>query len=85
VKWAKIEKMLHDELELARFFYDAETKAFGAATKEMIPTDPDYPDRTAAIRTAGDGRRSALQAYMRALKRFSDFIIDGVVPDDVKG
>jgi hypothetical protein len=48
-------------------------------------TDANHPDRTAAIRTAGDERRSALHAYLRALKRFGDFIIDGVVPDDLKG
>jgi hypothetical protein len=82
---AKIEKILHDELELARLFYDAETKTFHTATEEMIATDPDHPDRTAAIRTAGEGRRSTLHAYSRALKRFSDFIVDGAVPDDLKG
>src|SRR6266481_4053700 len=82
---AQIEKILHDELERAGLLYDAETKAFGAATKEMILTDPDHPDRTAAIRTAGEGRRSALHAYSRALKRFTDFIVNGVVPDDLKG
>jgi hypothetical protein len=49
----------------------------------MIPTDAGYPDRTAAIRTAGGERRSALQAY--SLERFTDFIIHGVVPNDLKG
>jgi hypothetical protein len=51
----------------------------------MIPTDANYPDRTAAIRSAGGERRSALQAYTLALQRFADFIVDGVVPDDLKG
>jgi len=82
---AQIEKILHDELERARLLYDAETKAFGSATKGMIPTDPDHPDRTAAIRTAGEERRSALDVYSRALNRIMDFIINGVVPDDLKG
>ena len=29
--------------------------------------------------------RSALQAYTLALKRFTDFIIHGVVPGDLRG
>jgi hypothetical protein len=82
---AQIEKILHDELERARLFYDAETKTFHAATEEMIATDLNHPDRTAAIRLAGEKRRSALDAYSRALKRFIDFIVDGVVPDDLRG
>ena len=81
----QIEKILHDELERARLLYESEAKDFRTATKGMIPTDVDYPDRTAAIRTAGEERRSALHAYSRALKRFTDFIVDGVVPDDLKG
>jgi hypothetical protein len=72
---AEIEKTLHDELERARLLYDAAANDFRTATKGMIPTDPDYPDRTAAIRTAGGERRSALHAYSRALKRFTDFIV----------
>ena len=81
----QIGKILHDELERARLLYDAEAKAFHAATEEIIATDPGHPDRTAAIRLAGEKRRSALDVYSRALDRFVDFIIDGVVPDDLKG
>jgi hypothetical protein len=82
---AQIEKILHDELERARALYEGESKAFGTATKKLIPTDPNHPDRTAAIRTAGEERRSALQGYTLALKRFTDFLIHGVVPNDLKG
>jgi hypothetical protein len=82
---AEIEKILHDELERARLLYDAETKSFCTATEGMIPTDANHPDRTAAIRTAREERRSALLAYSLALERFTDFIVDGVVPDDLKG
>jgi hypothetical protein len=72
-------------LERARLLYDAAANDFRTATKGMIPADPNYPDRTASIRTAGGERRSALQAYSLALKRFTDFIVHGVVPDDLKG
>ena len=82
---AEIEKILHEELERARLLYDSEANDFRTATRAMIPTDANHPDRTAAIRTAGGERRSALQAYSLALQRFNDFIIHGVVPDDLIG
>ena len=82
---AEIEKILQEELERARLLYESEAKDFRTATKGMIATDVNYPDRTAAFRKAGEERRSALQAYTLALQRFTGFIIHGVVPDDLKG
>ena len=82
---AEIEKILHDELERARALYDSETTDFQVTTKEMIPVDANYPDLTKAIRTAGEERRSALQAYTLALERFTNFVVHGVVPDDLSG
>ena len=82
---AQIEKILHDEMERARALYDSETTDFYVTTEDMIPIDANYPDLTKAIRTAGEERRSALQAYSLALQRFTDFIVDGAVPDDLKG
>ncbi len=82
---AQVEKILHDEVERARALYDSETTDFHVATKDMIPSDANYPDLTKAIRTAGDERRSALQAYTLALERFTNFVVRGVVPDDLGG
>jgi hypothetical protein len=50
----------------------------------MVPADANLPDETASIRAAGTERRDALGAYMVALKRFTAFIIDGIVPEDLK-
>jgi len=85
MKRAQIEKILHDEMERARALYHSETTDFHVATKDMIPSDANYPDRTTAIRTAGEERRSALQAYTLALERFTNFTVHGVVPDDLRG
>ena len=80
----EIEKILHDDLEHARFLFDSETAQFRATTKEMTASNDTDPDGTAEIRSAGTERRAALEAYSLALKRFNEFIIDGVVPDDLK-
>ena len=42
------------------------------------------PDGTPGIRAAGSERRAALDAYSLALRRFSDFFMRGIVPDDFK-
>ena len=80
----EIERILHDDLERARILFDAETDEFRTATKGMTPSDDADPEGTPEIRAAGTERRSALTAYSRALRRFNDFIQDGVVPDDLK-
>ncbi len=53
VKRAEIQRILHDDLELARVLYDSETTDFLTATEDIIPENADYPDGTPAIRTAG--------------------------------
>jgi hypothetical protein len=54
---------------------DSQTDQFRTATKEMLPTDANLPDGTAAISAAGIERRPALNVYSLALKRFNDFIV----------
>jgi len=84
VKRDEIERILHDDLERARTLYDSETTDFRVAIEDVIPADANHPDKTAAIRTAGTERRAALEAYSLALKRFTEFVVNGVVPDDLK-
>ena len=84
IRREEIERILHDELERARSFYESQTDKFRTATEEMVPVDANHPDRTPAIRGAGTKRRDALAIYSLALKRFNDFIIHGIVPDDLK-
>jgi hypothetical protein len=81
----EIERILHDDLERARAFYDSETAQFRAATNSMTASNEADPDGTPNIRAAGTERRAALEAYSAALKRFNNFIMRGVVPDDLKG
>jgi hypothetical protein len=81
---SEIERILHEELERARLHYDSETTDFRSATKGMVATDANFPDETAAIHIAGTERRDALGAYVVGLKRFTAFIIDGIVPEDLK-
>jgi len=81
---AEIEKYCTMSWSVRDFSTDSETTTFCTATQGMIPADANHPDKTATIRTAGDKRRSALQVYSLALQRFTDFIIHGVIPDDLK-
>ena len=80
----EIERILHDELERARSSYDSQTDQFRTATKGIVPKDASLPDGTPAIRAAGTERRAALEAYSLALKRFNNFVVNGIVPDDLK-
>lgn len=83
-KREEIERILHDELERARSFYNSRTDQFHTAIKGIVPTDANLADGTPAIRAAGTERRGALGAYLLALKRFNDFVVNGIVPDDLK-
>ena len=80
----EIERILHDDLERARLLYDSETATFRTATSRMTASDSNNPDGTPAVRTAGTERRASLEAYLLALKRFTDFIMRGIVPDEFK-
>ena len=36
------------------------------------------------IKLASDARQKALAGYQTALKRFTEFVVNGIVPDDLK-
>jgi hypothetical protein len=76
---------MHDDLERARLLYDSETAQFRTTTNNMMPSNAADPDASQEIRVAGSKRRDALEAYSLALKRFNDFIMRGIVPDDLTG
>jgi hypothetical protein len=84
IRREEIERILHDDLERARMLFDAEADEFRKATNSMTPSDLADPDGTLEIRAAGTKRRTALMAYSRALQRFNAFILNGVVPEDLK-
>ena len=47
------------------------------------PAGLPHPDGALQMHQAGRDSRSALQDYMRALKRFTDFTLNGTVPEDL--
>jgi hypothetical protein len=49
-----------------------------------LPTGLPHPDGKLTIEQAGQKERATLIAYMAALQRFSDFILTGKVPADLR-
>jgi hypothetical protein len=66
-----IRQRLWEELDKARVEHLAPCRPFDLLVNES-PTGLPHPDG-----------RTALQAYMRALKRFTDFTLNGTVPEDL--
>ena len=48
-----------------------------------VPHHPPF-DGSMLIKQTADANRKALAEYQIALKRFSDFVTSGIVPDDLK-
>jgi len=72
----KLERILKEELERA---YNALMKA-----NKSVPSEFRLPDGTLSIQQAGDNHNRALDVYLVALKRFNDYAIRKIVPDDLK-
>jgi hypothetical protein len=78
----RIEALLRDELHRA-----SEHRKQMAAEFLKVTQDAPYgvpSDGTLLMELAAKAQRQALDEYQIALKRFSDFIINGIVPDDLK-
>ena len=50
----------------------------------MLRPDIPPPDGAAALIQASRTHRAALENYSNALRRFTDFVVSGIVPDDLK-
>jgi hypothetical protein len=74
--------ILKQQIEQARLAHVAATAKFDLVVRERPGSVP-HPDGTLRIQQAGVESRHALELYMAAVKRFSDFTISGVVPDDL--
>ena len=79
-----IEDFLLGELDRTRRSYDQARREFIALTSE-IPSGIPHPDGTARITNAGRKNAATLKDYMRALREFNDFALNGKVPDRIKG
>ena len=78
----RIERLLHAELERTQTAYQTELKKFSSITQD-IPSGIPHPDGLMRIEQAGNSYHRALADYMRALKRFNDFVVKRIVPDDL--
>ena len=77
-----IEERLKGELDRARAEYQATSTEFDSLIKD-IPSGIPSPDGELRIRQTGAASRTALQKYSRALKRFSEYTLSGMVPKDL--
>jgi hypothetical protein len=82
-KKERIENILRAEVERARGLYEQERARFQGVTRE-VPSGIPYPDSVTRIRTAADDHNLALDAYKTALKRFNDYAINRIIPNDLK-
>ena len=55
-----------------------------SSVMDEIPTGLPHPDGNVYIQNAGREDRATRDAWQRALKRFSNFVVDGIVPDDLR-
>jgi hypothetical protein len=78
----EIEERLKGELEKARSEYRAACGEFHSLVKD-IPTGMPQPGGELRIRQSGEASRAALQNYSLALKRFSQYTLSGIVPEDL--
>ena len=78
-----ITRKLAQEIEIAWANYSRATKEFNDIINE-VPSGLPLPDGTLRIARAGGESRRTLAAYSTALHRYSEFVLNGVLPDDHK-
>ena len=81
-EYLEIEQRLKGDLEKARVEYQAACAEFHSLVQD-IPSGIPQPDGELRIRQTGEASRAALQNYTRALKRFSQYTLAGIVPKDL--
>jgi hypothetical protein len=81
-EYLEIEERLRCDLEKARAVYQGACGEFHSLVKD-IPSGIPQSDGELRIRQAGEASRVALQDYIFALKRFSQYTLAGVVPEDL--
>ena len=79
---SSITRILTDELATARSRHASARERFDRVIQE-VPSGVPHPDGTQRIHAAGREINAALEAYLYALKRFSDFVLYRIVPADL--
>ena len=75
--------------QLQRQLRDAQSEHISAIAKfnelmSQVPTGDPNPDASLTIQRVAEQSRAALRNYMHALDRYIDFVIRGIVPEDLK-
>ena len=78
----RIRQQLWDQLHKTQVAYVAASDQFSLVIKECPGGHP-HPDGALSIQQAGRDSRLALQHYMDALGRFTEFILNGTIPVDL--
>jgi len=78
-----IERRLCADLQTARSDKAAAAQRFNEVL-EQVPTGIPSPDSNLGIKQAGSEYHRAKEACRLALHRFTDFLVSGIVPDDLK-
>jgi hypothetical protein len=78
-----IEFRLRGDLEAARELHDDARHQLQCAVNE-VPSGIPSPDGALRIRVAATAEKQARQAYMAAMRRFYEFIVEGKVPEDIE-
>jgi len=78
----EIEERLKCDLDKARAEYHSVSGKFHALVKD-IPGGAPQSNGELRIRQTGEASREALQNYTVALKRFSEYTLSGIVPEDL--
>ena len=80
----KIRKILRVQLNQAELEFAAANGRFSRLAQESARTVVIHPDKTLLLRDAENDSGVAVHRYMNALRRLSDFLIHGTVPDDLR-
>ena len=78
-----ISARLKDELDAARAEYDLATVFFTTVVRDL-PSSIPVLDSTLRIKQSGKASRLALERYVAALRRFSEYTLNGKIPDDLR-
>ena len=79
----RIERILLSELDRTHRLYKAEAANFRSVVRD-IPSGIPRSDSDVRIRRVADKHNHALDAYKTALRRFNDYAINRIVPDDLE-
>jgi hypothetical protein len=79
-----VASVLRAELELASDRHDKARLEFWRVSAD-IPSGLPHPDGTGRIQSAAQAHMEAMKAHYVALKRWNEYAINGMVPEDMNG